>query len=223
VRDVAVALAEVRGALAAAARDAGRDPSTAQLIAVSKTHPSDRIRLAAAAGQRDFGENYAQELASKQAELSGLDVRWHFIGRIQRNKARWIASAYRVHALEGVAQAEALVARAATGRVAALVAVNVGEEPQKTGVLPSELLRTLDALRGVSGLSVHGLMALPPVVDAVDAVRPYFMRMAALREEAEALGHDMSELSMGMSADAALAVAYGATWVRVGTAIFGAR
>ena len=220
---IASALSQVRTDLDAAARAAGRDPVEVRLIAVSKTHAPDRVREAIAWGQQDFGENYAQELASKQEALSGCPVRWHFIGRIQRNKAKWIASAYRVHALENTAQAEALVARAPLGRIEALVAVNVGEEPQKTGVLPADLLATLDALRAVPGLSVRGLMALPPMVEEPPLVLPYFARMAELRASAEARGHEMSELSMGMSSDASLAVAHGATWVRVGTAIFGAR
>ncbi len=220
---IAAALSRVRAELDAAAVAAGRNPSEVRLIAVSKTHPAERIREAFSSGQHDFGENYAQELAAKQLALSDVEARWHFIGRIQRNKARLIASAYRVHALENAAQAEALVARASTGRVEALVAVNVGEEPQKTGVLPLDLLGTLASLRGVSGLTVRGLMALPPMVDDPEAVRPFFARMAELRAAAAAHGHDMAELSMGMSSDAALAVGYGATWVRVGTAIFGAR
>ncbi|MGC6492234.1 MAG: YggS family pyridoxal phosphate-dependent enzyme [Myxococcota bacterium] len=209
--------------IAEAALTAGRDPSDVNLIAVSKTHPLEMLTPLVDAGQRDFGESYAQELRDKGGALSGQPVRWHFIGRLQSNKARYIAPhAFRVHALETVRQAEALVARAPHG-IDALVAVNVGREAQKSGVLPEALPDQLAALSGVQGLRLRGLMCLPPWSEDPEASAPFFEELAHLAAQGRAAGHALTELSMGMSADAHVAVRYGATWVRVGTAIFGPR
>lgn len=214
-------LKAVRSELDAACRSAGRDPSEVQLIAVSKVHPVAAIREAQAAGQLHFGESYAQELRDKSAELT--DVCWHFIGRIQTNKAKYIAPvAHRIHALEQVRHAEALVSRA-PGPLKALVAVNVGREDQKSGVHPDHVVERCKALAAVDGLEVVGLMCLPPIREDPEDVAPFFEELADLAARGRAAGLPLTELSMGMSHDFQVAVRYGATWVRVGTAIFGDR
>ncbi len=218
---VARRLAEVRARLDAACRDAGRDPSEVHLVAVSKTHPLAAVEAAADAGQRHFGESYAQELRDKARQRP--DLTWHFIGRIQKNKARYIAPlAHRIHALETVEQARAL-ARRAPGPLRCLVAVNVGREPQKSGVLPEEAVARCGELARVDGIEVVGLMCLPPYRDDPEQVAPFFEELADLAARGRAAGHPLTELSMGMSHDFAVAVRHGATWVRVGTAIFGPR
>lgn len=204
-----------------ACRAAGRDPEEVGLVAVSKNHPIDAIAAAAASGQLHFGESYAQELRDKSRARP--ELRWHFIGRLQTNKAKYIAPvAHRVHGLETVRQAEALAARA-PGPLACLMMVNIGREASKAGVLPSQALERAHALSRVTGIELVGLMALPPRVDDPEQAAPFFEEVQALAAEGRAQGLALSELSMGMSADAHVAVRYGATWVRIGTSIFGPR
>lgn len=211
----------VRARIDDAARAAGRSPSSVHLVAVSKTFPATACVEAVAAGQADLGENYAQELRDKAPVVLG--ARWHFVGRVQSNKARYIAPhAYRIHALEEVRHAEALVERAPAG-VDALLYVDVGREPTKGGVPPEQVLARLDELARVPGLRVRGLMCLPPAVDDPEAAAPFFSETADLLVRARAAGHALDELSMGMSHDFEVAIRHGATWVRVGSAIFGAR
>lgn len=218
---VAERLAEVRARVDAAARRAGREPSEVGLIAVSKTHPLHALEAAWAAGARDFGESYAQELRDKAPGLP--DARWHFIGRLQSNKARYIAPhAHRVHALVRRDHAEALAKRA-PGRLACLVNVNLGGEASKDGVPPDEALDAVRGLAAVEGIRIVGLMTLPPPVDAPTDAAPFFEQLAELARRGRAQGLPLDELSMGMSHDYEVAIAHGATWVRVGTAIFGAR
>lgn len=220
--DVTTRLASVRSRLDAAAREAGRDPATVKLVAVSKRHPPDAIVAAHAAGQLDFGENYAQELRDKRESLDLPDLRWHYIGRVQSNKARYLGGCHRIHALEEVRHAEKLVARSPDG-VDALVYVDVGGEDSKGGVPPGEVVARVRELSAVEGLRVRGLMCLPPFLDDPEEVAPYFEQTADLLAQLQADGHDVDELSMGMSHDAHVAVRHGATWVRVGTAVFGPR
>lgn len=226
---IAERLAEVNRRLTQAATEAGRDPSEVHLVAVSKTKPASMIREAYAAGQRDFGENYAQELRDKTRELADLpDIRWHFIGRLQANKAKYVAPvAYRVHAIDDVETAKSLLAKrdATAGPLTVLVAVNLGGEAQKSGVPPDAVLPLATALQA-AGVVVAGLMTLPPDVEDPEAVAPYFEALAGLAERGREAGLPLRELSMGMSHDAHIAVRYGAgypLWVRVGTAIFGER
>jgi pyridoxal phosphate enzyme (YggS family) len=215
---VARALAEVRARIDAAALAAGRRPEDVGLVAVSKTFPASAIREAYDAGQRDFGENYAQELAEKRADLADLPgIRWHFVGRVQTNKAKLVAPSYRIHAIDSARHAAAL---AAVGPVSVLLAVNQGGEAQKSGVAPANALDEARAIAEVPGVTLCGFMTLPPP-DADPA--PLFRDLAALAEEGRRRGLPTTELSMGMSHDFEAAVAAGATWVRVGTAIFGAR
>jgi pyridoxal phosphate enzyme (YggS family) len=220
-------LAEVRARIARAAEACGRDASTVKLVAVSKTKPVEAVREAYAAGQRAFGENYAQELGSKREALADLaDIEWHFIGHLQTNKAKLIArSADVVHAVDSPVVARELGKRVlAAGRprpIPVLVEVNVAAEPQKHGAAPSELAEVIAAVQAEPHLALRGLMTVPPFGDLTVARRT-FEALASLR----ALHGGTSvlpELSMGMSADLELAVAAGATMVRVGTAIFGAR
>lgn len=218
---VADRLLAVRADVARACMDAGRDPAEVELVAVSKTWPIGPIEEAAAAGQLHFGESYAQELRDKAPQRP--DLRWHFVGRIQRNKAKYIAlHAYRIHALESVAQAEAL-ARRAPAPLTCLVAVNVGREPGKSGVDPEQTLERCAELQAVDGIEIAGLMCLPPVTPEPEGAAPYFAELADLAQRGRARGLPLHELSMGMTADYAVAIAHGATWVRVGTAIFGPR
>ena len=217
--DITTAVTEVRARIAAAARGAGRDPDAVRLVAATKTVPAERVAEAVALGVTDVGENRAQELLAKADALAagtsttGSDVCWHFLGRLQRNKVRSLAGT--VTWWQSVDR-EALgvaIARHAPG-AQVLVEVNLGIEPQKGGCAPTDAARLADALRRL-GLRVEGLMTIPP---AGDDPRRWF---AALRE----LGGDLGvrHLSMGMTDDYEVAVQEGATMVRIGRAIFGAR
>lgn len=222
---IAEGLRAVRGRIADAARAAGRDPRAVTLVAVSKTKPVEAIREAYAAGQRAFGENYAQELVTKAEALADLrDLEWHFIGHLQSNKARLVARvAHVVHTVDSRSLGEELGRRALAAQrppLPVLLEVNVGREAQKHGAAPEDLGALLEAVRGVPHLRVRGLMTLPPDDDA-GAARA-FDDLAALRD-AHGGAAALPDLSMGMSGDLELAVARGATLVRVGTAIFGAR
>ncbi len=213
-------LAQVRAGVADAARAAGRDPADVTLIAVSKTFPTAPMVEAHTLGQVHFGESRGQELRDKARELAHLDLRWHYIGRIQSNKAKYIApNAFRVHALETQDQAHALAARA-PAPLHCLLAVNIGREAQKSGVLPEQALDRCRELVTAGSVQLCGLMCLPPA--GVDPA-PFYQELADLAQRGRADGLPLHELSMGMSGDYATAVAHGATWVRVGTAIFGAR
>jgi hypothetical protein len=214
-------LSSIRKRVDKAALAADRSPKSVQLVAVTKTHPLTFVQRAADVGQVHFGESYAQELRDKARDLPS--VQWHFIGRIQRNKAKYISPvAFRIHALESVPQAEALAARA-TDTLNCLVAVNIGREASKSGVLPNDLPKQLDALAAVPGIRLTGLMCIPPRVADSTETAPFFEEMASLAAEGVARGHQLDELSMGMSSDFEVAIRHGATWVRVGTAIFGIR
>jgi hypothetical protein len=214
-------LLRVRERIEAAAARAGRDPACVQLVAVSKTQPAEAVREAYEAGQRLFGENYAQELRDKAQLLADLpDLRFHFIGRLQRNKAKYVAPvASMMESLDDLDVARELAKRAAAAvrALRTLVEVNLGEE-QKGGVPESELASFVEQVRALGALRLDGLMCIPPFSDDAERSRPYFAR---LRELAERLG--LAVLSMGMSTDYEVAIEEGATLVRVGTAIFGPR
>lgn len=215
----------VRDAVDAACRASGRDPGEVTVVAVSKLHPGSAIEEVVAAGAGDVGENYAQELVAKQA-MVGAAVRWHFIGRLQRNKARLVAGKVAlVHAVDTVELAEELGRRAAAlgTRQPILAAVNVGGESQKTGVEPSSAPAFVAALRAIKGVRLDGLMTMPPPADDPEASRPAFRALRCLRDGLATAAHPLTELSMGMSDDFAIAIAEGATLVRIGTAIFGER
>ena len=222
----------IRARVAEACARAGRAPGEVTLVAVSKTHPASAIREAVAAGALDLGENYAQELADKRRELADLAVRWHYIGRLQRNKARLVAGHVAlVHAVGSRELAEELGKRTiALGAAAVhpsqpvLLAVNLGGETSKGGVSANDAVGLAREVARVGGVRLDGLMTLPPPVDDPEASRPHFLALRALRDRiADELGQPLPVLSMGMSDDFEVAIACGATHVRVGTAIFGAR
>ncbi len=204
---------EVRARVDAACAAAGRAASDVTIIAVSKTHPASAVREAAAAGATDFGENYAQELAAKRGEVDG--VRWHFIGRLQRNKAKLVAGhCALIHAVDAVELAVEIGKRSAIVQPI-LLAVNAANEVTKGGVTLHDVPIIAEALARVANVRLDGLMTMPP--PDVDP-RPSFDAVRALRDRLK-----LPVLSMGMSADFEQAIACGATHVRIGTAIFGAR
>lgn len=223
--EIATRIAEVRRRIDEAAIRAGR-PGGVRLLAVSKTKPAEAIRAAYAAGQREFGENYAQELAQKAEALRDLDgLVWHFIGRLQRNKARQVAPlAQVVHTVDRAELAVELGKRAAAASVKlrVLVEVNVSGEASKGGCAPAEVAAVLEVIRAAPSLTAVGLMTIPPdTADPGDA-RPFFAALRALRDENGGAAA-LPELSMGMTHDFLVAIEEGSTIVRVGTAIFGAR
>jgi pyridoxal phosphate enzyme (YggS family) len=224
--DIAKNIEEVKKRIAGAAIKAERDPASITLVAVSKVHPASSIRKAYQAGQRHFGENYAQELRDKAEELKDLEgIRWHFIGHLQRNKTKIVAPY--VSLLETVDSRRLVeeLARQAErfGRsIHCLVQVNMGEEEQKFGCEAQETEQLIQVIEKTPGLCLSGLMTIPPWDLEAEETRKYFKALYQLREElggADRLPH----LSMGMSHDFEEAVEEGATFVRVGTAIFGTR
>jgi len=235
---LATRISEVKARIAAAAARAGRAPEAVTLVAVSKHMPPALVREAHAAGLRDFGENYVQELVGKASELSDLtELRWHLIGHLQRNKARQVVSvASAVATVDSVALAAELGRRAAAcpvpparrlpaaadGRLVVLVEVNVGGEDAKSGCAPGELGAILEAVEREPCLALRGLMTVPPFTEDPNAARPHFERLVEL-QQTHGGGSRLPELSMGMSHDLEAAIAAGATQVRVGTALFGER
>ncbi len=227
---IAQNLNHVREAIAEAARRAGRDPASVQLLAVSKTFGADAVIAAADAGQRAFGENYLQEAVDKIAQVKalrpGLALEWHFIGPIQSNKTRPVAEHFDwVHAVDR----EKIARRLSEQRPAQLpplnicLQVNVSGEASKSGVMPAELLPLAQAVAALPNLRLRGLMAIPEPADDEVAQRRPFAQLRELQQQLHAAGIDTDTLSMGMSADMASAIAEGATIVRIGTAIFGKR
>jgi len=233
---VAEQLAQVRERIARAATEAGRDPSSVRLLAASKTRSPELIREAYAAGQRDFGENYVQELTDKAEALADLpDIRWHMIGHLQSNKARHVVRhASAVHTVHSAKLARELGRRAADhpvpearrfagdARLVVLVEVNVGGEAQKSGCAPEEITAVLDAIDAEPALALSGFMTVPPHTDDPAGARPFFDELVRLRD-AHGGAARLPELSIGMTHDLEPAVMAGSTLVRVGTAIFGAR
>ena len=219
-------LRAVQERIAAAARAAGRDPASVALLAISKTWPADDVRALAALGQRDFGENRAQELIAKAGELSGLPVRWHFVGQLQRNKAAAVARLGAVvHTVDRESLALALHRTGQDGEpVDVLVQVDLGgaagELAARGGAAPGDVPALADLVAGCAGLRLRGLMAVAP---RGEEPAPAFERLAALGDRVRADHPEAVELSAGMSGDLEAAVAAGATIVRVGTALFGSR
>jgi hypothetical protein len=217
---IAANLAAVEARIAAAARAAGREPGAASLVAVSKTHPASTVAAAIAAGQRLFGENRVQEAQQKFPALKARhgDLRLHLIGPLQTNKVKEAVALFdAIETVDRPRLAEALAREMERQgkRPACLIEVNTGEESQKAGILPREADRFIAECRDRLGLPVEGLMCIPPEGEEPS---PHF---ALLREIARRNG--LNALSMGMSADYEIAVRFGATLVRVGSAIFGPR
>jgi PLP dependent protein len=222
----------VRARVDAACVRAGRAPEDVTIVAVSKTHPAEAVLEAAAAGARDFGENYAQELVAKRAACDAALVAagrpaicWHFIGRLQRNKAKLVAGHVAlVHAVEGAELAAELGKRAGGAIQPVLLAVNLAGEATKGGIDEAGAPAAARAIAAAAGVRLDGLMTMPPPADDPESIRPYFEALRALRDRlAGELGLALPVLSMGMSGDFEIAIACGATHVRIGTAIFGER
>ena len=215
--------ASVRARVEAACRRAGRAADAVRLVAVSKGVAPEVLRAAVVAGACDLGENYVQEWQAKRDALADLAIAWHFIGRIQRNKAAAIAACALVHSLTDERVARALDAAAAErgAPLPVLLQVNLAGEPTKSGLTAAELPRLLASVRALASLRIEGLMTIPPPLPP-DAVRPLFAALRELRDRQEAAA-SLPHLSMGMSGDFEVAIEEGATLVRVGTAIFGPR
>ena len=223
---VAAHLAAVQQRIRAAESRFGREPGSVALLAVSKRQSVGAIRAAQAAGQLAFGENYLQEALAKMTDLADLPLEWHFIGEIQANKTRQIAAHFSwVHGLADAHHAERLSRQRPPGLppLKACLQINVSGEATKNGVPPEEAAPLLAACRQLPGLEVLGLMAMPaPAVDEA-AQRQPFLALRQLRDRLASPDCPLRELSMGMSDDLEAAIAEGATLVRIGTAIFGAR
>jgi PLP dependent protein len=218
--------AQIRRRVDAACREAGRDPAEVGILPVSKTFGPDLIRAGVALGMRRFGENKVQEIRDKSAPLADCGIDWVMIGHLQTNKARDVARlASEVQSLDRLELAEALDRRLQhEGRaIDVLVQVKTSSEPSKYGLPPEQLSGFLNVLRGFDTLRVRGLMTLAIHSSEPAEVRACFRLLRELRDRAVAQGHDLTELSMGMSGDFPLAIAEGATEVRIGTAIFGSR
>jgi len=196
-----------------------------RIVAVTKTHGPEAVRAAVAAGLTDIGENRVQEAMEKQDALAGVRADWHLIGTLQRNKARHAVGRFAlIHSVDRLDLAAELDRRAAEGtRQAVLVQVNCSDEPQKGGVEPGGVPALLEALGRLARLEVRGLMTMSALTDDVAEQRRAFRRLRELREAGERSGHQLPELSMGMSGDFAVAVEEGATMIRIGTLLFGER
>ena len=226
---IADRLTEVRARIDRAARSAGRDPASVTLVAVSKTFPIAAVRQAYEAGQRDFGENRVQEALQKIRATPDLDIRWHLLGHLQTNKARKAAPAFAmIQSVDSVELLQKLdTAAAEAGHTPdLLIQVDLAGEATKFGVPPADVPRLFDAAAVCGAARVVGLMTLPPLPEISEDARPWFRQLRDLRDGWLASGVPaamLRQLSMGMSGDFEVAVAEGATLVRVGTAIFGER
>lgn len=234
----------VTSRLDSAAKASGRNTADIRLVAISKTHPAPMLAELAriwGAGTPAFGENYVREAVEKQKEVASLLARttggslpalpspeWHFTGHVQSRKAKDVVGRFAlIHTLDSERLAaqiqKAVLAENLSGQ-AVLIQVNIGEEPQKAGVAPALAEQFIDSVRDIPQISIEGLMCLPPFYDDGEASRPFFSRMRDLRDTLRAAtGLALPHLSMGMSHDCEVAVSEGATMVRIGTDIFGAR
>lgn len=226
--EIAANLARIHERIAAACRRAGREPEEVRLIAVSKVKPAAQIDEAFAAGQKLFGESYVQEFRDKEP-LVQAPVEWHFVGGLQSNKVKYLRGRVAmIHSVDRLSLAREIDRQwAKIDQVApVLLQVNIGDETSKSGCPPEQLNDLARQVAGLSHLAVTGLMCLPPLCADPEEVRPYFQQLRRHFEELKALdlpGVSLRELSMGMSGDFEVAVEEGATLVRIGTAIFGAR
>ena len=222
--EITAHLADIVERVARAAERAQRTPDSVQIVAVSKQQPVSAIAAAYAAGLRHFGESYVQEALPKMAELENLDIIWHFVGRLQANKTRAVAEHFDwVHTVDRLRIAERLSEQRPnfTAPLNVLIQINQGSEEQKAGALEEDAAALARGISALPGLALRGLMTLPPQSGA--AAGAWFASLAALRARLTADGIPLDALSMGMSADFEIAIAEGANFVRIGTAIFGAR
>ena len=225
---VARHLDEVRQRIAQAAADASRDASAVTLLAVSKTFPAEDVRAAFDAGQRAFGENYVQEAVAKITELADLrsEIEWHFIGPLQSNKTKVVAENFDwVHSVDRLKIAERLSDQRPDGmpRLNVCLQINVSGEDSKSGVAPDDALALAHQIAALPRLRLRGLMAIPEPAGTLDEQRVPHRRLREIMDTLRADGLELDTLSMGMSADIEAAILEGATMVRIGTAIFGAR
>ena len=225
--DIQNNLEEIQRRIHEACARSGREPGEVKLVAVTKNVPVDRIRKAMACGIRCFGENYVQEALPKIRAL-GPDVEWHFIGHLQSNKAKQVVGTFHViQTVDRVSLAQEIDRRAARREaVPVLVEVNIAGEQTKSGVAPGELQNLLDALIQFSNLAVRGLMTMPPFFEDPEDARPFFRSLRELRDRFRDRippPHCLDDLSMGMTGDFDVAIEEGATFVRIGTALFGPR
>jgi PLP dependent protein len=222
-------LLQIQDRISNAARRAGRRAEEITLIGVSKTHPAEAIREAYEAGVRHFGENRVQEWEGKRGGIQGLDATWHLVGHLQSNKAARAAKLFdSVDSVHDFAVAQRLDrARSELGAAAklrVLIEVHIAEEETKSGAAGEELPGLAKKIAELPRLELAGLMCIPPFAENAEEARPYFQRLGALRDELEKrLGRALPALSMGMSHDFEVAIEEGATEIRVGTALFGAR
>src|SRR5437867_2484248 len=223
---VAENLERVREQIARAAAKSGRSVDDVELVAITKTHPAEKVREAIEAGQTLFGESRIQEARGKIPELPS-NIRWHFVGHLQKNKVRHALPLFEIiHSVDSLALAEDInrIAQEEGLHPRVLLEVNVGGEGSKFGFAPEKLRAELESLLALPRLSILGLMCIPPIAEEAEASRKYFVQLRELRDRLQTEFHvDLAQLSMGMTQDFAIAVEEGATLVRVGTAIFGER
>ena len=228
MNDIAANITKIHNQIDEACQKAGRNPEEVNLIAVSKVKPAEQVEEAFHAGQKLFGESYVQEFRDKQP-LVEAPVQWHFIGGLQSNKVKYLrGKVTMIHSVDRISLAEEIDRQwgKIDASVAVLLQVNVGDEMSKSGCAPEDLESLVRSVASLSNLNIKGLMCLPPHSDDPEQVRPFFKQLRELSEQIDRLqlpGVEMGELSMGMSGDFEVAVEEGATLVRVGTAIFGAR
>jgi PLP dependent protein len=223
---ISKALQAVQARIQRAATQCARSPESIALIAVSKTVSADVLRIAYACGQRAFGESYVQEALPKIAALQDLAIEWHFIGPLQSNKTKLVAENFAwVHSVERAKIAQRLSEQRPEGLppLNVCLQVNVSGEASKSGVAPAEVVALAQAVITLPKIKLRGLMAIPEATDDVSKQHAQFRVLRELRDQLNAQGFALDVLSMGMSDDLEAAIAEGATMVRVGTAIFGAR
>ena len=201
-------------------------PTTCRILAVSKRQPNEKIRQLNQEGQLLFGENYVQEAKQKQLELSELQLQWHFIGSLQKNKAKDVIGTFDlIHSIDSIALAETLNRRLEghARKQKILIQLNLADESSKGGFSLGEFEKNFDSLQSFQNLEISGLMTMPPLFEDPELSRPYFKKLRTLRDELQKKMASMQELSMGTSSDYLVAADEGATLVRLGTVLFGAR
>lgn len=226
MKNIGKNLNHIHKQITAAARACNRDPDSILLLAVSKRKPASDIRSAWQAGQKDFGENYLQEAQEKMADLSDLEINWHFIGAIQSNKTRNIAESFDwVHCIDRAKIARRLSEQRPAGMkpLNACIQVNVDHESSKAGIDLSEVSELASAIHTLPGIRLRGLMTIPAPQETTEQQRVAFAKLAAALAQLQKQGINCDTLSMGMTQDMEAAIMEGSTLVRIGTAIFGER